>query len=197
MIPAIYERRSIRKFLSTPISRTDLEEIIKSAMKAPSSKNRQPCKYMFLQGEAKEEMLQVFRKGIVREEKEKALLPKSKQFIAAARYTVDIMSQAPVIIFAVNPFGKGIFEELTPEERIYEICNIQSLSASVQNMLLAATEKGIGSLWICDIYFAYFELCDWLKPEGELLAAVALGYPDEAPKARPRKEIMDVVEWKE
>ncbi|HIQ96102.1 MAG TPA: nitroreductase family protein, partial [Candidatus Limivivens merdigallinarum] len=108
----------------------------------------------------------------------------------------DIMAQAPVIIFAVNPFGKGIFEELTPEERIYEICNIQSLSASVQNMLLAATEKGIGSLWICDIYFAYFELCDWLKPEGELLAAVALGYPDEAPKARPRREIEDVVEWR-
>ena len=53
--------------------------------------------------------------------------------------------------------GKSIMEELTTEERISEICNIQSISAAIQNMLLAATEKGIGSLWICDIYFAYPE----------------------------------------
>ncbi|HIQ96976.1 MAG TPA: nitroreductase family protein, partial [Candidatus Limivivens merdigallinarum] len=90
MIPAIYDRRSIRKFLSTPISRLDLEEIIKSAVKAPSSKNRQPWKYIVVQGEAKEEMLQVFRKGIVKEETGNALLPKSKRFIAAAKYTADI-----------------------------------------------------------------------------------------------------------
>ncbi len=64
-------------------------------------------------------------------------------------------------------------------------------------MLLAATEKGIGSLWICDIYFAYEELCEWLNAEGELLAAAAFGYPEEAPKARPRKRLDEVVEWRE
>ena len=92
--------------------------------------------------------------------------------------------------------ASGIFEKLNPEERVYEICNIQSLSASIQNMLLAATEKGIGSLWICDIYFAYFELCNWLDTEGELIAAIAFGYPNEFPKMRPRKNIQDVVEWR-
>ena len=63
-------------------------------------------------------------------------------------------------------------------------------------MLLAATEKGIGSLWICDIYFAYSELCDWLNREGQLVAAVAFGYPNESPKERPRKRMEDVVEWR-
>ena len=63
-------------------------------------------------------------------------------------------------------------------------------------MLLAATEKGIGSLWICDIFFAYPELCDWLNAEGELLAAVAFGYPAEAPNPRPRRGIEEVVEWR-
>ena len=183
MIREIYERRSIRKFSEKPLSKQDIMEIIESGTKAPSSKNRQPWKYIVVQGEAKREMLE-------------ALLPGSRQHISAAKYTVKIMEQAPVILFAVNPLGKDIFAEMTPEERIYEICNIQSLSASIQNMLLAAEEKGIGSLWICDIYFAYGELCRWLDTEGELLAAIAFGYPEESPGARPRRAVEDVVEWR-
>ena len=196
MISAIFDRRSIRKFLNTPISRQDMEDILQSGIKAPSSKNRQAWRSIVYQEDAQDEMLKVFRQGIEREKNVKPLLPQSRQHIAAAEYTVDIMEEAPVILFVVNPLGKGIFEKLNPEERVYEICNIQSLSASIQNMLLAATEKGIGSLWICDIYFAYFELCNWLDTEGELIAAIAFGYPNEFPKMRPRKNIQDVVEWR-
>ena len=196
MIPEIYDRRSIRKFLDKPISQKDIMDIIQSGVKAPSSKNRQPWKYIVIQGNAKADMLNVFRKGIDREENESALLPQSKQHIAAEKYTVDIMEKAPTIIFVVNSLGKDISTELTPEEHIYEICNIQSISASIQNMLLAATEKGIGSLWICDIYFAYSELCKWLNSDGQLIAAIAFGYPDESPKARPRKNLEDIMEWR-
>lgn len=196
MIPAIYDRRSIRKFSDTPVSKEDITEIIESGIKAPSSKNRQPWKFIVVQGKEKEQMLEVFRQGIAREESGNALLPQSRQHIAAAKYTVDIMESAPVTVFVVNSLGKSFLADLTPEERVYDICNIQSISAAIQNMLLAATEKGIGSLWICDIYFAYAELCEWLKSEGELVAAVAFGYPNEFPQARPRKEFEDVVEWR-
>ena len=198
MIPAIYDRRSIRKFVDKPISQKDITDIIQSGMKAPSSKNRQPWKYIVIQGSAKEEMLRVFRQGIEREENDNALLPESRQHIAAAKYTVDIMAEAPTIVFVVNSLGesKSILSELTPEERVYEICNIQSIGASIQNMLLTATEKGIGSLWICDIYFAYSELCKWLGNDGQLIAAIAFGYPNESPQERPRRKIDDIVEWK-
>ena len=196
MIPEIYNRRSIRKFLTTPISEKDMTDIIQSGMKAPSSKNRQPWKYILVQGNAKEEMLKVFRRGIEREENESPLLPDSKQHIAAAKHTVDIMAEAPIIVFVVNSLGKNILEELTPEEHVYEICNIQSISASIQNMLLAATEKGIGSLWICDIYFAYAELCEWLDSDGQLIAAIAFGYPNDFPAERPRKKLEDIIEWR-
>lgn len=196
MISEIYDRRSIRKFIDKPISQEVIADIIQSGTKAPSSKNRQPWKYIVIQGNAKEEMLKVFRQGIEREENDSALLPQSKQHITAAKYTVDIMTEAPVIVFVVNSLGKSILTELTTEERVYEICNIQSISASIQNMLLAATEKGIGSLWICDIYFAYPELCKWLDSDGQLIAAIAFGYPNEFPKERPRKRIEDIVEWR-
>ncbi len=196
MISAIYNRRSIRKFIDKPISKKDIIDIIQSGIKAPSSKNRQPWKYIVIQGNTKEEMLKVFRQGIEREENDSALLPDSKQHLTAAKYTADIMAEAPTIIFVVNSLGKSILSELTPEERVFEICNIQSIGASIQNMLLAATEKGIGSLWICDIYFAYLELCKWLNSDGQLIAAIAFGYPNEFPKERPRKKLDDIVEWK-
>ncbi len=64
-------------------------------------------------------------------------------------------------------------------------------------MTLTATEQGLGSLWICDIYFAYKELTDWLNIDGKLLAALAVGYANETPQARPRKEISDLVEWRQ
>ncbi|MCI8623951.1 MAG: nitroreductase family protein [Provencibacterium sp.] len=193
---AIYDRRSIRKFLNTPLPKEELIEILQSGVKAPSSKNRQPWKFVVVQGGEKEEMLRAFRRGIAREENEDALLSQSRPYIAAAKYTIDIMEEAPVIVFVVNTLGKSILETLTPEERVSEICNVQSVSAAIQNMLLAATEKGIGSLWICDIYFAYAELCDWLREEGQLVAAVAFGYPNESPEARPRKKWEDVVVWR-
>jgi len=150
MISEIYDRRSIRKFIDKPISQEDITDIIQSGLKAPSSKNRQPWKYIVVQGNAKKEMLKVFRQGIEREENDNALLPQSKQHISAAKHTVDIMAEAPTIVFVVNTLGKNILEELTPEEHVFEICNIQSISASIENMLLAATEKGIGSLWISE-----------------------------------------------
>ena len=174
----------------------DILDIIESGMKAPPSKNRQPWKYIIVQGKEKEEMLNVFRGGIIREETGNALLPQSRKYIAGAKYTVEILKQTPVVVFAINPLGKGVLSDLTPEERIYEICNIQSVSASVQNMLLVATEKRIGSLWICDIYFAYPELCEWINIDGELLAAVAFGYSDESPKERPHKKLEDIIEWR-
>lgn len=196
MISAIYDRRSIRKFIDKPISRKDMTDIIQSGIKAPSSKNRQPWKYIVIQGDSKEEMLKAFRQGLAREENDHALLPQSKEHIAAAKRTVDIMAEAPTIVFVVNSLGKSILAELTLEERVSEICNVQSISASIENMLLAATEKGIGSLWICDTFFAYPELCKWLDRDGQLVAAIAFGYPNECPDERPRKKFEDIVEWR-
>lgn len=193
----IDERRSIRKYTGQEISDSDIRDILASAINAPSAKNRQPWKFIVVQGDAKKEMLNVFRKGMEREEAgDAALLSESKQHIEAAKYTISIMEQAPVIIFVVNAMGKGIFEELSEEERVFELCNIQSISAAIQNMLLEATHKGLGSLWICDIFFAYQELNEWLDVDGELLAALAFGYPDEFPRARPRKRMEDVTIWK-
>lgn len=196
MIPAIYNRRSIRKFSSRPIDERDLLELMDGAAKAPSSKNSQPWKYVIVTGNSKHEMLDAYRRGLAREGSRDDCPPQWKQYLAAAAHTGDVMEQAPVTVLAVNPLGRGMDALQTPEERVLEICSIQSISASIQNLLLAATDKGIGSLWICDIYFAYPELSAWLGEEGQLVAAVALGYPEESPAPRPRKPLEDILRWR-
>lgn len=196
MIAAILNRRSIRKYKENCVDKKIIEEILQAGSLAPSSKNRQPWRFLVVAGDAKKDMLRVMREGLARE-KERPLLPESARFYGGAEYTLQIMEQAPVVIFVVNPLGIDIHHVLNPEERIYEICNAQSIGAAMENMTLTATENGLGSLWICDTYFAYEELNRWLNVEGELAAAMAVGYADEAPSARPRKKLTDLVEWRE
>ena len=192
---AIKNRRSIRKYKSDQVPDYMIEEIIKAGILAPSSKNRQPWRFVIVSGEAKKDMLAVMKKGLERE-KRTPFLPESAEHLGGAEHTLHIMEQAPVVIFIMNVLGLNLRDGVTAEERISEICNAQSIGAAAENMTLTATRLGLGSLWICDTYFAYDELCEWLHTEGELAAAMTIGYADECPAARPRKKMEDVVEWR-
>lgn len=195
MLSAIRNRRSIRAFSDRPVPREALEEILRAGTLAPSSKNRQPWRFIVAAGRAKEELLEAMDRGLEREARS-PLLPGSGAYLSGAGNTRRIMAQAPVVILVMNPLGLPLDRDLTPEERIYEICNAQSLGAAVENMSLAAQALGLGSLWICDTYFAYRELTEWAGGPGELFAALALGYPEEAPPPRPRKPLGEIVEWR-
>jgi|GEM_PF-5689414 len=61
-------------------------------------------------------------------------------------------------------------------------------------MILEATDLGLGSLWICNSFFAQQELSEWAG--GELYAILAPGYADETLEARPRKNMESSVEWR-
>lgn len=39
------------------------------------------------------------------------------------------------------------------------------------------TAKTLGSLWMCDVYFAYKQIYGWLGESAQLAADIALGYP--------------------
>lgn len=195
MLSIIKNRRSIRKYKNTPVEREIILNILEAGTLAPSSKNRQPWRFIVVMGSAKNSMLTAMQKGLERE-KLAPLLPESAEYLKAAEHTLQIMAQAPVTIFVINPLGMELQSPLTPEKHIYEICNAQSIGAAMENMSLTATEHGLGSLWICDTYFAYDELKQWLATEGEPVAAMAIGYADEAPAARPRKSLKEVVEWR-
>ena len=194
MINTIKNRRSIRKYAATPVPKALLEQILQAGILAPSSKNRQPWKFIATTGTSKDEACKVMEKGICRE-KESPFIPDSRPYIAGAEHTLQIMRQAPALIFIVNELAASFDKMLTMDERVSEICNAQSIGAAIENMTLAATELGLGSLWICDTFFAQRELSDWLN--GELYAVLAVGYAEESPAARPRKNPEEVIEWRE
>ncbi|MDR3121779.1 MAG: nitroreductase [Clostridiales bacterium] len=196
-ITAISQRRSIRKFLPKEIDNKTIEKILEAGILAPSAKNTQPWKFVVITNKNKEGMLNALKSGIEIEKSGNGLYKGeiAKSFINGAEYTLKIMEEAPITIFVINTGNKILFNR-SYGEVFTEMANVQSIGASIQNILLASGEYGIGSLWICDIFIAYKELCKWLNTDQQLVAAISLGYPDENPPPRPRKGMGELVEWR-
>lgn len=192
----ISARRSIRQFTDLPVSKEILERLLEAARLAPSAKNRQPWKFIVLQGQSKTDMLNAFRNGLIRERDLGDFLSHYNHYIGGAEHSVTILEQAPAVILVINTNSRPVTTTVDIEERIAQNCDIQAIGAAIQNMLLTATAMGLGTLWVCDYYFAYPELMEWLSEPGDLLAMVAVGWPGEAPSSRPRKDLNDIIEWK-
>jgi nitroreductase len=185
-LEAIAGRRSIRKFKDAPVSNEAIETILNAGLQAPSGRNRQPwCFVVVDKPDHRAEMVRVMRTSIDR-------LEEQGIDIGSSRWTANVMEQAPVTIF--------VFDAHTPREKLPwegggDVVNVQSIGAAIQNMLLAALDLGLGSLWICDVFYAYDGLCAWLDQEHQMIAAVSFGYPDEQPGPRPRKPMNEVTTW--
>lgn len=71
-----------------------------------------------------------------------------------------------------------------------------SIGAAIEHIGLRATDLGLGSLWIRDIVYTQKEIANLVGKENmELISAVSIGYPDESPKPRPRKKLIEILEW--
>ncbi len=57
---------------------------------------------------------------------------------------------------------------LSLDQRVTEMVTAQAIGAAIQNMCLQAMELEIGSLWICDSFFAEAELTASSGQPGEL-----------------------------
>jgi nitroreductase len=187
-LEAIAARRSIRKFKDTEISGEALQTILTAAIQAPSGKNQQPWRFIVVKGEKRTEMMQVMRAGI-------ANMRAQGENMGSSEWTANVMDQAPVTVFVFDPDGLYPWMPHSTDHNFNAVVNIQSIGAAIQNMLLAAQDLGLGSLWICDVFYAYEGLCSWLGEKGALIAAISFGYPDENPAPRPRKSFGEVVRY--
>jgi len=188
-LEAIAARRSIRKFKDTPVPDEAIRTILQAAIQAPSAKNRQPWRFVVVRGDRRAEMVRIMRQGIDYVE------TLNLEFgIGSSRWTAAVMERAPVTVFVFNDAN-----EHTPGKLMWDepgdVTDVQSIGAAIQNMLLAAQDLGLGTLWICDVFYAYNELIAWLGETHQMIAAISLGYADESPAARPRKPFDEVVRW--
>lgn len=184
---AISSRRSIRKFKNKRVSREKIEELLELAVKAPSGKNKQPWEFIILQQEKKNKLVEILKNKTQK-------CKENGDDIGSCLESARVMEEAPVIILVYNP---DVFLKYKTEDHDYYWWSVdtQSIGGLIQTMLMAATDMGLGTLWICDVFFADIEITEWLNREDELIGAIALGYPDENPEARSRKSISEVTTW--
>ena len=187
-LETIGARRSIRRFTGAPVSEDEIRALLEAATLAPSGMNRQPWRFVVVQGEKRAEMVDIMNSVIAKLKSEGART-------GSIRRTVETLAKAPVTIFIFDDVEMredmiGSFRDL-----LGNIVDIQSIGAAIQNMLLAATDRGLGTLWIGHVFHAYAELGAWLGESRLMVAAVAVGHPDEAPTPRPRMSVDEVTRW--
>lgn len=168
VIETIMARRSIRKYKPVPVEREKLEKVVECGIHAPNGMNRQPWAVRVVDNmEYIDGITDVFRAA----QPDQASAPDFK----------NMFRNAPAVIFIASPAdGSGQVD-----------CGLLG-----GNMILAAQSLGLGTCCLGGpVRFMksdpqavpYLERLD--LPEGyELLYAIGIGYPDEAPEAKPREK---------
>ena len=88
---------------------------------------------------------------------------------------------------------------LDTEKSYHREKDIQAIGACLQNMLLEAHSLGLGAVWLGEIIKSNIRIKEilGLGAELELMAVVALGYPDEMPRSPGRKELKDLIVYRD
>ncbi len=168
---AIEIRASIRKYQDKEVSDRDLNEVINAARLAPSGNNAQPWRFKIIKDEKIKEELKVKR-----------------------IFKQDFVYSAPVIIVCCadpKAYPEAKFEPAFDDP--YETRAIRDLSIASQNLVLRATELGMGTCYV-----------GWLNKEGikKVLKlpkryivpyVITVGYPAEKSIRKSRKDMSEIV----
>ncbi|MDR3331827.1 MAG: nitroreductase family protein [Synergistaceae bacterium] len=185
---AILSRRSIRKYTNQPVSDEDLNDLIEAATYAPSGTNLQPWYFLALRSDESMAKFKVFMRKtaenfmpVLRER-----FAKNPEVIDETRNFLLGLGGAPlcVLVFMLKD---------AKSDKNYDdnFTLLQSVSAGIENLLLAAVEKGLGACWMTAPVKA--GLSEDIRKEfapdhGQFVAAITLGYPDANPGAPKRRE---------
>lgn len=164
-------RRSIRAYKDSVISRETLGELLACGINAPNGMNRQSYELRVIDSPA---LIDSITEAVV----------KDNPAIAERKGFKNIFVNAPCVICIAY-------------DTQYDMAQIDC-GLLGENIILAAWARGIGSCclgssarWILDSPSAKPFLDRMAFSKGyNLLYCIALGYPDEAPEAKPRRDDM-------
>ena len=162
----IKNRRSVRSYNKKQVDMKLILKVLEAASYAPSVGNYQPWEFIVVRN------------------------PEIKKHLVEASYNQKWMLDAPVFIVACtnNKIAGAIYGE-----RGLKLYGVQSVSAAVQNMLLAAESLGLSACWVgafSEIMVSRILECpEHVRP----CAIITLGYSDFKPRAMPRQKIDEFV----
>ena len=205
LIEAIKKRRSIRKFKSDKIPKEDIYDIIHAATLAPSAHNKQMWRFIAI---SNKDILKEMKKAIMNEIEEMSNWPELKEVgvkVKEMRAYFTFFVKAPLVFaILVKPYHSMVDEVLNVRilekeqlEILHPHTDLQSVAAAVENLLLAATEKGYGTCWVCGPLIAAPALKEILRIENQwrLMALVPMGIPNQGLKPKIVKKIDEVLEF--
>lgn len=189
-LTTIYQRRSIRQFQDISVDDAMIRKILDAANQAPSAHNQQSWKFIVVRGEKKQQLAQ-----LVSERSADFPKPSSSILRMAARSILN----APVVIAVMNTgtlitHGTDLFQvEREMAYDFFRTMEIQSSAAAVENLLLAVTSLGLGSVWLGILFLIKDEVLTFLgEAKGEFMAVIPVGYPAKTSGA-PNKKALEYV----
>ena len=174
----VKSRRSCRTFEPDPVTENQLAVIMEAGQWAPSPMNALPWEYIIV---TDAEVKAQIRK--VSEAARQAVLDGGGPGFAA-KYDMGFLEQAPVLVAVVfDPSKKGLGDFFNQKDGA-----LQAASACVQNMMLAAAEYGLGTLWFTWFDPQKMKAALNIPQNLEIAALIPIGRPKGEIKAPPRKD---------
>ncbi|MFA6567038.1 MAG: nitroreductase family protein [Victivallales bacterium] len=190
-------RRSVRKFRPDPVPEKTILELIELASWAPSAGNRQDWFFSIVRSpELIMEMADTVKKKwqrIISENSSSGIIGD----IADYAENFSRFSDAPAII-AVSAAAPASFEkQMLGDSAGAVFGSCASAVMAAQNLMIAAELYGLGTCCMTGALAAESELKELLelKKRREIVCLIALGYPDEDPKAPLRKNIESITRF--
>ncbi len=177
-------RRSVRRYTTDQVSDEDIQKVLEAGRWAPTGGNTQPCEFILVRDK---HLLQSIGSLLVADREKlfayDPLFPGSR---------VDYLKNiGAMIVVCADPR----FTEFYPLGDRRDSILYLSVGAVVENMFLAATALGLGTVWITIKDGAERELRDLLgiPRDMEVHVVMPLGYPGVEEKHLYRRELSEVV----
>lgn len=192
-LQSIRDRRSVRTYTKDEVTDDEVKVLLQAANQAPSAHNQQAWRFIVLREQKKNELAQLVTA-------KSASFPKPAA--ALLRMGAKSILSAPVVIAVANTgdlirHGTELFKvEKEMAHDFFRTMEIQSSAAAVQNILLAATSLGLGTVWLGILYLIKDDVLRFLgEPEGEFMAVIPVGRPARI-SAGPQKHLLEQkVKW--
>jgi nitroreductase len=174
VMKAIENRRTIRAYKTTPIDDKTLAAVLEAGRIAPSWGNTQTWRWIVVTDQSIKEKLaeDVLRKG---------------------NNGTSAVKTAPVVIAACAELNRAGFRDGAPSTDKGGFWYMFDAGLSLENMVLAAESLGLGTMFIGGMDAKKAEALLGLPQGYCCVILMPLGYPDETPPARPRKEMKEIV----
>jgi F420 biosynthesis protein FbiB-like protein len=188
LLAALRSRRSIRRFVERPVPRALLDELLSLACLAPAPHHSRPWRFVVVGARAREPLAEAMG-ARWRRDLETDGVPEARIATLLARSRAQIRDAPALLLACLASEGLRTWPD-EDRRRAEWLMAVQSLGAALQNLMLAAHDRGLGSLWISAPLFCPEAVREALELPQEYVAQalIALGYPHPEASPRPRPE---------